>query len=55
MDNHRTVFISSCTRRQLSRRRPARRAIRLELLVVLIVLVGALGTIGAVVAGRGGM
>jgi hypothetical protein len=47
-----SVFISSCTRRQLARRRPPRSVLRLQLLVALLVLAIALA---AVIAGRGGL
>jgi len=47
------VFISSCSRRQLARRRLNRGGVlRMQLLLVLLVL--ALG-VGAFVAGRGGI
>ncbi len=47
------VFISSCSRRQLARRRPSRgSALRMQILLVMLVL--ALG-IGAFVAGHGGI
>jgi hypothetical protein len=48
------IFISSCSRRQLARRRPSRGggALRLQLLLLVVVLGLALG---AYVAGRGGI
>jgi len=45
------IFISSCSRRQLARRRPTRAVLRLQLtLVALVVLSG----MAAFMAGRGG-
>jgi hypothetical protein len=38
------VFISSCTRRELARRKPSRTLLRTQLLAVAIVLAVALGT-----------
>ncbi|HWE33590.1 MAG TPA: hypothetical protein VG410_08905 [Solirubrobacteraceae bacterium] len=35
------IFISSCTRRQLARRRPARAAVRLQLQLWLLALAAA--------------
>ena len=47
------IFISSCSRRQLARRRPTRTGVvRLQILMVLIVLGSGLG---AVLAARGGI
>jgi hypothetical protein len=47
------VFISSCSRRQMARRRPPRGGVlRMQMMFVLLVL--ALG-VGAFVAGRGGI
>ncbi len=48
---NRTVFISSCTRRQMARRKPTR-TLRTQLLVAAIVLAVALGTF---VAAGGGL
>ncbi len=45
------IFISSCSRRQLARRRHARNLVRVELLVVLVIVASG---VGAFVAGRGG-
>ncbi len=46
------VFISSCSRREMARRRPSRgSALRMQVLLVLLVL--AIG-FGAFVAGHGG-
>ena len=47
------VFISSCSRRQMARRRPSRSGL-LRTQVLLILLVLALG-FGAFVAGHGGI
>ncbi len=47
-----SIFISSCSRRQLARRRHARSLVRVELLVVLLIVASGLG---AFVAGRGGL
>ncbi len=48
------IFISSCSRRQLARRRPQPRAgaVRLQLMIVLVIL--AVG-LGAFLAGHGGL
>ena len=46
------VFISSCSRRQLARRRWARAAVRFELPATVLTLAVA---VGAFVAGRGGL
>jgi hypothetical protein len=48
----RSVFISSCSRRQLSRRRPTRSVARVQVVMLLLVLAVALG---ALVAARGGV
>jgi hypothetical protein len=48
----RSVFISSCSRRQLARRRGTRSLLRLQLLVAAVILAAAFG---AYVAGRGGI
>jgi hypothetical protein len=37
----RTVFISSCSRRQLARRRPTRLAARMQLVLALVLLLAA--------------
>jgi hypothetical protein len=42
MEETKSVFISSCTRRDLARRRAGRPALRLQLFVALIVLAAAL-------------
>jgi hypothetical protein len=47
-----SIFISSCSRRQLARRRPTRGAMRLQRLMALVVLAVA---VGALVAARGGI
>jgi hypothetical protein len=48
-----SIFISSCSRRELARRRPTRNpVVRLELLAVLLVIVAALATL---VLARGGI
>jgi hypothetical protein len=52
MEQGKSLFISSCTRRQLARRRPGRSAGRLELLVGMTMLVAALV---ALVIVRGGL
>ena len=52
MEESKSLFISSCTRRELARRRPGRSAGRLELVVGLVVLVAALI---AFVVVRGGL
>jgi hypothetical protein len=51
MEN-KSVFISSCTRRQLWRRRPGRHLFGPQLLIAAIVLAVALG---AFMAGHGGV
>jgi hypothetical protein len=48
----RSVFISSCSRRDLARRRPTRAVARMWLALTLLVFVIALG---AVIAARGGL
>jgi hypothetical protein len=40
---NRSLFISSCTRRQMARRRPSRAALRLQLTLVALVLAAAAG------------
>ena len=50
--DNRSLFISSCTRRQLARRKPSRTLLRNQLLVAALVLVVALGTF---VAAQGGL
>jgi hypothetical protein len=52
MEETKSVFISSCTRRDLARRRAGRPALRLQLFVALIVLAAALA---AFLALRGGV
>jgi hypothetical protein len=48
-----SIFISSCSRRELARRRPTRNpAVRLQLVAVLLVIVAALATL---VVSRGGI
>jgi hypothetical protein len=47
-----SIFIGSCSRRQLARRRHARSLVRVELIVVLVIVASGLG---AFVAGRGGL
>jgi hypothetical protein len=47
------VFISSCSRRQLARRRTSRGGV-LRMQLVLMLLILALG-VGAFIAGRGGL
>jgi hypothetical protein len=48
-----SIFISSCSRRELARRRPTRNpALRLQLIVALLLL---LAGVGAVFAARGGL
>jgi len=47
------IFISSCSRRELARRRPARNAaLRVQLMVALVVLAAGLA---AVMLARGGI
>jgi hypothetical protein len=46
------LFISSCSRRQLARRRPGRAQLRLQVLLTMIVLLSA---VAAFIAGRGGL
>jgi hypothetical protein len=46
-----SVFISSVTRRELARRRPARHALRLEMMLAAVVLAAA---IVVFLVGRGG-
>jgi hypothetical protein len=46
------LFMSSCSRRQLARRRPGRAVLRIQLaLVMLLILAG----VAAFVVGRGGL
>jgi hypothetical protein len=47
-----SVFISSCTRRQLARRRPTRSVLRLQLLILATFVAAAFG---AFIAGHGGL
>jgi hypothetical protein len=44
-----SIFISSCSRRQLARRRPARSALRVQITIAVVVLAAALA---AVLTGR---
>jgi hypothetical protein len=46
------IFISSCSRRQLARRRPGRAQMRLQLTLAMVVL---LSLLAAFIAGRGGV
>jgi hypothetical protein len=48
------LFMSSCSRRQLARRRAGRGAMRIEPLVVILVILVILAGIAAFVVGRGG-
>jgi len=48
----RSLFISSCSRRELARRRPARSAARMPIFVGLLVLAIALGVL---LAAHGGL
>ena len=52
MEQGKSVFISSCTRRQMARRRPSRTAARLELLVAMTLLIAA---VLAFAVARGGL
>jgi hypothetical protein len=52
MEQDKSLFISSCTRREMARRRPGRTAGRLELLLGLTLLLAALV---AFVVARGGL
>ena len=47
----RSLFISSCTRRQLARRRPSRAAPRMQVLTAMIVLVAAAGAFLMILGG----
>jgi hypothetical protein len=51
MQPERTLFISSCTRREMARRRPHRSTLRLQLLVGLV----AVAAVVAVMALRGAL
>jgi hypothetical protein len=51
MEQGKSVFISSCTRREMARRRPSRTAARLELFVGMTLLLAA---VVAFVVVRGG-
>jgi hypothetical protein len=46
-----SIFISSCSRRQLARRRPTRHAVRLQVMIAVVVI----ATAGVFLAARGGM
>jgi hypothetical protein len=48
---NRSLFISSCTRRQLARRRPSRTAFPMQLVLAALVLAAALGAFVAVHGG----
>jgi hypothetical protein len=52
VEQDKSLFISSCTRRQMARRRPGRTAGRLELLLGVALLLAALV---AFVVARGGL
>jgi hypothetical protein len=47
----RSMFISSCTRREMARRRPHRRVLRIQAALALLLLAAALG---AFLVARGG-
>jgi hypothetical protein len=47
-----SIFISSCSRRQLARRRPANYMLRLQVAIAVLVIAAAIGTF---FAARGGM
>jgi hypothetical protein len=49
---HSRLFVSSCTRRQLARRRPGRTTHPAQLMIVMILILAGLA---AFVAGRGGI
>jgi hypothetical protein len=51
MEEQQTVFISSCSRRELARRRPRRSPLRLQIVIVL----AALAAVIAVLALRGAL
>jgi hypothetical protein len=48
----RSLFLSSCTRREMARRRPHRRVLRTETVLVVLLIAAALG---AFIAARGGL
>jgi hypothetical protein len=52
MEQGKSLFISSCTRRELARRRSSRHPSRLELMVAVTLLVAA---VVAFVVARGGL
>ena len=52
MEESKSVFISSCTRREMARRRPSRTAARLELMVAMTLLIAAVLAFAVV---RGGL
>jgi hypothetical protein len=47
----RPLFISSCTRREMARRRPHRSAVRIQALALLLIA----AALGAFIAARGGL
>jgi hypothetical protein len=47
-----SIFISSCSRRQLARRRPTRFTLQLQVVIAVIVIAAA---VGMFLAARGGM
>jgi hypothetical protein len=47
-----SIFISSCSRRQLARRRATRYALRIQVMIAVIVVAAA---VGMLLAARGGM
>jgi hypothetical protein len=49
---HSRLFVSSCTRRQLARRRPGRTTVPAQVLIVMILILAGLA---AFVAVRGGI
>jgi hypothetical protein len=49
---HSRLFVSSCTRRQLARRRPGRTTVPAQVLIVMILILAGLA---AFIAGRGGI
>jgi hypothetical protein len=48
----RSLFISSCSRRELARRRPMRSVVRIQVVLALLVLAAALA---ALILARGGV
>jgi hypothetical protein len=51
---HSRLFVSSCTRRQLARRRPGRTTLPAQVLIVMILIL-ILAGLAAFIAGRGGL